>query len=91
MPNFFVVFDRREQGAKQVEGQKFENVTLLGKKDFGTPRTTGQLEDACVIRVETGQAGAPGIEEAQRAVQHFWPGLNNSTPVVITEAAFKES
>jgi len=90
MPNFFVVFDRREQGGKQVEGQKFEGVTGLPKKD-GATKYSGQVEDACVIKVETIEAGAAGIGEAQRYVQHFYSGLNNSTPVVVTEAAFKES
>ncbi len=92
MAVFYTVFDRREQSGKVTELQKFEGVTLLGKKDptAGIGGSTGQMEDACVVKLETAQAGAAGILEAQQAVQHFYPGLQTSKPVVVAEAAWKE-
>ncbi len=92
MAPFYVVFDRREQSGKVNEAQKFEGVTaaVAATSSAGLGGTTGQLEDACVLKVQTTNAGAGGILEAQQYVQHFYPGLNSAKPVVITEAAFKE-
>jgi hypothetical protein len=82
---YFVVFNRREQSAKQVENQTVEQAKLLPAK-LTAPKSTGQLEDACVLFVE-----AETIAEAQRTVQHFYPGLVTGTPVVVATAQFKES
>ncbi len=93
MAEFFVIFDRREQSGKAVEKQAFEGVNGLPetKAAGGVGGYTGQLEDACVVKVSTTQAGAPGIVEAQQYVQHFYPGLQSSKPVVVAAAAFKDT
>ncbi len=87
MANFFVVFNRREQNAKQVENREFAEGKLLPQKlpAAGLGGTTGQLEDACVLKVE-----AATLPAAQRTVQAAYPGLQTGIPVVVTEAQFKE-
>ncbi len=92
MAPFYVIFDRREQSGKVTEKQKFEGVTAAPKAESaaGLGGTTGQLEDACVLKVETTNPSTAGILEAQQYVQHFYPGLQSSKPVVVTEAGFKE-
>ena len=91
MANFVVVFNRREQSGKQISPSvKFGGVTQLGQK-LTAPVFSGQLEDACVVRVSTESSGAAGIAEAQRGIQHFYPGLVTGTAAVITEEEFKES
>ena len=87
---YFVVFNRREQSEKQVTPRAVGTGTLLGASTTA-PIYTGQLEDACVLRIETVKEGAGGIKEAQGIVQQAYPGLATGTPVVVTEAAFKES
>ncbi len=88
MAVFFVVFDRREQSGKQVENREFAGGKLLPKTESaaGLGGTTGQLEDACVLKVE-----AASVAVAQACVRSAYPGLQSGVPVVITEAAFKES
>ena len=89
MAVFWVVFNRREQAGKQQASQKFEGVTIAPQKT-ATSETdgafSGQLEDACVIKVEASTA-----KEAALGVQHFYPGLTGSMPNVITNANFKEN
>lgn len=82
---YFVIFDRREQEAGQVQEQTFEKAKLLPAKTTA-PKSTGGIEDACILRVE-----AENVAEAQVAVEHFYSGLISGTPVVVTEAQFKES
>ena len=93
MANFYAIFNRREQGEKQVSPRTVGTGTLLGQTPSagGLGGTTGQLEDACILKVEVPQAGAPGIKEVQTIVQQAYPGLNSGVPVVVTEAAFKET
>ncbi len=87
MGNFFVVFDRREQSGKQVEGREFPQGKLLPKTEpvAGLGGTTGQLEDACVLKVEAGSLAA-----AQAVVRSAYPGLMSGTPVCVLEVAWKE-
>ncbi len=88
MANFFVVFNRREQSGKQVESREFAEGKLLPQKlpAAGLGGTTGQLEDACVLKVE-----ATTVANAQACVRAAYPGLQTGIPVVVTEAAFKET
>ena len=90
MAVFFVIFNRREQSEKQVTPRNVGEGKLLGAQ-VTAPVSTGQLEDACVLRIETVKEGAGGIKEAQGIVQQAYPGLITGTPVVVTKAAFKES
>ncbi len=87
MANFFVVFDRREQAGKQVENREFAEGKLLPQKlsSAGLGGTTGQLEDACVLKVE-----AASVAAAQACVRSAYPGLQSGTPVCVLESAFKE-
>lgn len=82
---YFAVFDRREQEAGQVSEQTWEKAKLLPAK-VTAPKSSGGIEDACILRLE-----AESVKEAQEAVEHFYSGLISSTPVIVTEAAFKES
>ncbi len=88
MAEFFVVFNRREQAGKQVESRKFAEGTLMPQKlsSAGLGGTTGQLEDACVLKVE-----AASVATAQATVQAAYPGLQTGVPVVVANAAFKET
>jgi hypothetical protein len=88
--NFFVVFNRREQSEKQVTPRAVGTGTLLGAQTTA-PLGTGQLEDACVLKVEVPNPGATGIKEAQLITQQVYPGLVTGTPVVVAEAQFKEA
>lgn len=88
MTAFFVIFNRREQEAKQEQEQKFANATI-SPAHTTAPLWTGTLEDACVLKLEG--ASLTTVAEAQQAVEHFYPGLITNTPVVVTESQYKES
>lgn len=85
MANFFVIFNRREQTAKQAQEQVFAEGKLLPAQTTA-PTSTGMLEDALVLKVE-----ATTVAQAQRVIQSAYPGVVTGTPVVVTEAQFKES
>ncbi len=89
MAPFYVIFSRKERGEKQVESREFAGGTLLPQKlpAAGLGGTTGQLEEALILKVE---APAGSVAQAQRIAQSAYPGLQTGTPVVVTEAAFKE-
>ena len=92
MAVFWVIFDRREQTGKQQASQKFENAEIAQQKTAKVETDaafSGQLEDACVIKLEG--ASLTTAKEASQAAQHFYPGLFSGPPVVVTNANFKEN
>ena len=87
MATFWVIFNRRERTGKQQAGQVFENATVSPAKAKGeesAPYFSGQLEEACLIKVEG--ASLAVAKEAVRAVQHFYPGLSNGNTMTVLAA-----
>ena len=85
MAVYFAVFDRQAGGMKYPVPAEWESAKLI--EGQGTaPKAKGHLETAKVVRLE-----AASVAEAQAAVGHFFGGLVNDTPVIISEAQFKES
>jgi hypothetical protein len=86
---YFAIFNRQRAQAHSPatntkEEVKFENVKILPSQ--GTePIGRGGLEAAKVVRLE-----ANSIAEAQMGVRHFYGGTAD-TPVIVTEAQFKEA
>jgi len=89
---YFVIFNRREQGPKQPEEEGGKTIahseTKVLPAKTTAPKSTGQLEDALVLYLET---PAASVAEAQNAIYALYPGEVTGTPVVVTSAAFKES
>lgn len=90
MAVFFAVFNRQrrsghEPGTNAAVEEKFEGVKILPAQGTA-PVSKGGLEDALVVKLE-----AANVAEAQMGIRHFFPGNVTDTPVIITEAAFKEA
>lgn len=82
MANFYAVFDRQRQGASEGSSEKeFKSAKLLPQ---APPHFN--VEVARVVKLEAGS-----VAEAQEAIANWFPGQNSGTPVIITEAAYKES
>lgn len=75
MANFFVVYNEQGAGERLEVGTEWE-----GAKTLDFPKV------ARVLKVEAGTVAA-----AQKLVGHLMPGAVSSTPVVVTEAQWKES
>jgi len=87
---YFAVFNRQRRAShapvtNTEETEKWESVKLLPSQST-TPVSKGGVEDALVVKLE-----AASVAEAQRGIQHFFPGNVTDTPVIVTEAQFKES
>jgi hypothetical protein len=94
MATFFAIFNRREQAGKQPIGQKVFTPGATLETGLSKPTeviTTGNIEDACVLKFENVTAGAPSVGQVQSAIQSLYPGLVTTKTVVVSEAQFKES
>jgi hypothetical protein len=78
LANYQVVFNRASGGQGTVgDERKFQKGKLLA---------TSGVEIARVVKLE-----AESVKEAQEIVREAYPDLSTGTPVVITEAQYKES
>jgi hypothetical protein len=89
MAVYFAIFNRQRAtshspATNAAETEKFEKVKILPSQGTA-PIARGGLESARVVRVE-----AESVAEAQMGVRHFYGGTTD-TPVIVTEAQFKES
>lgn len=75
MATYFVVFMREVEDAAVPPEPKFEGGEVLANP-----------QDARVVKVS-----AESVGEAQRLVEHYFPGEITTLPVVVTETQFKES
>lgn len=75
MAVYYVVFDQATSGLKVPPSSKWEGVTVLE-----APNTS------LFVKMEAGS-----VAEAQRGIEHFFGGSETVTPVVVLEAAWKES
>lgn len=75
MANFFVVFNEQLEGSRLPVGTEFES-----SKTLDYPKV------ARVLKVE-----AASVAAAQTLVMHTLAGEVTGTPVVVTEAQWKES
>jgi hypothetical protein len=85
MAVYFAVFDRQASGPKYPPEQTWESAKLLGSQSTA-PLASDHMQTAKVVRLE-----AASVAEAQAAVGHFFAGCVNGTPVIVTEAQFKEA
>jgi hypothetical protein len=53
---------------------------------FEKSKVLAAPQDARIVKLE-----AESVAEAQRTIEHFYPGELVTTPVIVTEAQFKES
>ncbi len=93
MATFWIVFNRREQVGKQpalAPIGSFANVAPQ-KTAFvaGDGAFSGQLEDACVIKIEGASVSSAAI--AAEVFKGAYPGLSTGRVNVIANAAFVES
>lgn len=75
MANFFVVFGEQQAGERLQIGSEWESA-----------KTLDYPKKANVLKVE-----AASVAAAQQFVKHLMQGSVSSTPVVVAEAAWKES
>jgi hypothetical protein len=77
MAVYYVVFNQtgKNPSPPVAPSGTWEGVTLLDHS-----------YRAAYIKLEAGS-----IKEAQQAITHFYPGRETTTPVVVTEAQWKES
>lgn len=77
MATYFVVFNQtgNNPSVPSAPSAIWEGVTLLDHS-----------YTAKYIKLEAGS-----LKEAQQAITHFYPGSETTTPVVVTEAQWKES
>jgi hypothetical protein len=79
LANYYAVFDRASAGQGFVgDERKFKAGKILG--------AISPVEVARVVKLE-----AETVKEAQEIVREAYPDLSSGTPVIITEAAYKES
>jgi hypothetical protein len=78
LANYYSVFSRGSAGQGFVgDERKFQKGKLLANAG---------VERAMVVKLE-----AESVKEAQEIVREAYPDLSTGTPVVITEAQYKES
>jgi hypothetical protein len=78
LANYQVVFNRQSAGQGTVgDERKFQKGKILAASG---------VEAARVVKLE-----AESVKEAQEIVREAYPDMSTGTPVVITEAAYKES
>ncbi len=75
MATYYVVFNQTGKNPSPPVNATWEGVTLLD-----------HTYRAAFIKLE-----AASLAEAQKAITHFYPGRETTTPVVVTEAQWKES
>jgi hypothetical protein len=75
MAVYFTVFNSQEESATQESERKFKSAKTLGPVNL-----------ARFIKIEAGS-----VAEAQEAVRNLYPGNATGMPVVVAEAAWKES
>lgn len=75
MANFFAVFNAQTDQASEEAERKFKSAKILE-----------QPKRAVFAKLEAGS-----VAEAQEAVRALYPGNSSGTPVVVTEAQWKES
>jgi hypothetical protein len=75
MAEIYFAVFMREFEAPPPASNLFEKATILGGP-----------QDARIVKLE-----AENVSEAQRTVEHFYPGEMVTIPVIVTEAQFKES
>lgn len=75
MANFFTVFNTQTDQASEEAERKFKSAKILE-----------QPKRAVFVKIEAGS-----VAEAQEAVRSLYPGNSTGTPVVVAEAAWKES
>jgi phosphatidate phosphatase APP1 len=71
----YYVIFERDSSGESLPEPNFESAKVLASPQIAT-----------VAKVE-----AESVAEAQRTVEHFFPGDISNTPVVVTEAQYKES
>lgn len=75
MAVYYVVFGQTGKNQSTPSSSTWEGVTLLD-----------HAHRASYIKLE-----AASIKEAQQAITHFYSGRETTTPVVVSEAQWKES
>jgi hypothetical protein len=76
LANYFVIYDRQSAGkGNPGDERKFQKGKILSEQ-----------ETARVVKVE-----AESVKEAQEISREAFPANGSTTPVVIAEAAYKES
>ncbi len=91
MAVWWVVFNRREQTAKQPERIPVGAGTMAPADTTSTETNgvfSGQLEDACVVRIEG--SSITTAAKASAAVKAAYPGFLTGRPCAIEDAEFKE-
>ena len=63
-----------------------ETLDPPGRTGIGTAKTLGPVTTASFCKVE-----ATAVADAQEQAQKMFPGRVNTTPIVVTEAAWKSS
>lgn len=78
LANYYAVFNRSSAGQGFVgDERKFQKGKML---------SASGAEVARVAKLE-----AESVAEAQQIIREAYPDLSTGTPVIVTEAAFKES
>jgi hypothetical protein len=62
------------------------SLDLPAEPKFEKSKILASPESTVVVKLE-----AENVAEAQRTVEHFYAGQVTNTPIVVTEAQFKES
>lgn len=84
---YFAIFDRQKAtNSGTLPESKPTEKSLVLPAQTTAPVSSGQLESAHILKIE-----AESVAEAQQAVTALFPGRVTNTPVIVTEAAFKES
>lgn len=90
MANYFAVYNRRQQASAEPAERKTLGTAKVLPYQKGesssVPEWSGQVEDALICKLE-----ASSLAEAQNAMYGLFPGVITGTPVIVTEAQFKES
>ena len=91
MTNYFAVFDRQQNGANLNPSLNEPSASAkllpyhIGESS-SVPFYSGNIENARVVKLE-----ASSVAIAQQAVRQMFGDSISGTPVIVEEAAFKES